>query len=305
MIRRGSELTTRFFARSVARSCRPDVILEEINTLPYFAPLWSRLPVVLYMNQLAREVWWYEARLPVAALGWAVEPLYLRAYRRCDAVTISASSRDDLRRLGVGRNITVVPLGVDIPVVESPAPRQRIGRLVAIGRLTPSKRYDHAIQALAVVRRRHADATLTIIGGGRDRERLEAQAQRPRLDAEVQFLGSIGEDEKIAELDRADLLVGTSVREGWGLTVTEAAARGIPAVVYDIPGFRDAVVDGRTGVVVDPNPEALGLAASELLNDETRYDRLRIDAWSRVGKTSYDQTADAFESAVVRAREGK
>jgi glycosyltransferase involved in cell wall biosynthesis len=301
VLRRGSELTTRRFAPRVARSLRPDVIVEEINTLPYFATVWSRRPVLLFMNQLARDVWWYEAPLPLAAIGWASEPLYLQAYRHCDVVTVSRSSCRDLKRFGVGREVTVVPLAVDIPAVGEPEPRTMSGRLVAIGRLAPSKRYDHAIEALSLLRPTHPDARLDLIGGGSARERLQALAQSLEVADRVVFHGRVDEREKLEILDAADVLVGTSVREGWGLTVTEAAVRGIPAVVYDIPGFRDAVVDGVTGLTVPPSPAALATAISELLADHGRYDRLRRAAWERARVLTYDATAAAFDTAIRRA----
>ena len=301
LVRRGSEATTRLHARRLARRVQPGVILEEINTLPYFAPAWSRAPVLLYMNQLAREVWWYEARLPVAAVGWLAEPVYLQAYRGCDAVTISRSSRDDLRRLGLGHSITVAPMAVETDRVRELGPKAREGRLLAIGRLTPSKRYDHAITALAHLRHAHPQASLTVVGEGRERGALLEVARQLGVGAAVTLAGRVSEAEKVRLLDEADLLVGTSAREGWGLTVTEAAARGTAAVVYDIPGFRDAVIDGRSGLVVRPHPSALAHAVSALLADPGRFDRLRLNAWQDVERLSYDGTTDAFEQALSGA----
>jgi glycosyltransferase involved in cell wall biosynthesis len=301
VVRRGSEATTRLHAPGLAGRVQPDVVLEEINTLPYFAPVWSSRPVVLYMNQLAREVWWYEARLPIAVVGWLSEPIYLRAYRKCDAVTISRSSRDDLRHLGLRHAITIAPMAVETERVHTLTPKSREGRLLAIGRLTPSKRYDHAIAALAQVRRTHPQATLTIVGEGRERDSLLELADRLEVGSALTLPGRVSEAEKSRLLDESDLLVGTSAREGWGLTVTEAAARGTAAVVYDIPGFRDAVVDGRSGLVVTPRPAALAAAVSGLLDDAERFDRLRKDAWRGVEGLTYDATADAFERALAGA----
>jgi glycosyltransferase involved in cell wall biosynthesis len=305
VVRRGSEITTRFHARAVSREFKPDVILEEINTLPYFAPLWSPAPVVLYMNQLARDVWWYEAPLPLAAVGWATEPLYLQAYRSCECITISRSSRDDLRRFGLGRRTTIAPMAVDAPPVEELTPKLREGHLVAIGRLTPSKRYDHALQALALLRRTHPAATLTLIGEGRDYRRLLECARHLGVEKATSFLGRVTEEAKLAVLDRCDVLIGTSVREGWGLTVTEAAARGTPSVVYDIPGFRDAVVDGRTGLTVAPEPSALARAVGDLLDDHVRYDAMRAAAWRSVAGVTYDATTDAFEGTLLAAESAR
>src|SRR5262249_29180649 len=150
---------------------------------------WSDVPVVLYMNQLARDVWWYEASKPVATVGWLAEPVYLQAYRNCDAVTISRSSRDDLRALGLKRQIVVVPMAGDHQSID-PFPAKTLeGRLVAIGRLTPSKRYDHAIRALAELQTTHPHASLTLIGEGRDRERLEQLAHDEEVANAVVFTG--------------------------------------------------------------------------------------------------------------------
>jgi glycosyltransferase involved in cell wall biosynthesis len=277
-------------------------VLEEINTLPYFTPLWSSAPVLLYMNQLARDVWWYEAPMLVAATGWVAEPLYLKAYRSCDAITISRSSRDDLRRFGIRGEITVTPLAVDVGLAPSLPPKRRVGSMIAIGRLTPSKRYDHAIQALAVLREVRPSASLTILGDGRDRRRLEHEVERLGLRDSVTIRGRVPEAEKIQEIDYADVLVGTSVREGWGLTVTEAGARGTPAVVYDIPGFRDAVVPGRTGELVEATPDALARGVRALIDDADRYDAIRRAAWLAAADLTHEATVNAFEEAINRCR---
>jgi glycosyltransferase involved in cell wall biosynthesis len=255
---------------------------------------------VLYVNQLAREVWWYEAPLPVAAVGWLAEPVYLQAYRRCNAITISRSSRDDLRRLGFRREVWVAPMAPDAEASPCLVSKRGDGALVAIGRLTPSKRYDHAIAALAELRWTHPHATLTLIGEGRSREKLVALAGELGVGDEVRFPGRVTLAEKLRILDESDVLVGTSVREGWGLTVTEAAARGVPAVVYDIPGFRDAVVHERTGLLVEPRATALACGAARLLDDPPFYERLRAAAQRSVPPPNFDAALRVFEEVLLR-----
>ena len=301
IVRRGTELTTRLAAPAFARQKAFDVIVEQVNTLPYFAPAWSRVPVVLWVNQLAREVWWYEAPWPAAAVGYVSEPVYLRAYRRVPVLTISDSTRGDLRRLGLRGEIDVMPMAVDTPAVEALAPRSLEGRLVAVGRLTPSKRYDDAIRALRILRNSHPAATLAIAGEGRDRERLERLSTELGLAGAVRLPGSVSHDEKTELLGTADILVGCSVREGWGLTVTEAARRGTPAVGYDIPGFRDSIDDGRTGLLTAPEPAALASGVRRLLDDASLYRQLRETAWRRSLDLSWDATAAFCEAAILRA----
>jgi glycosyltransferase involved in cell wall biosynthesis len=299
IVRRGSEVTTRLHAPRVARQVACDVVIEEINTLPYFAPLWSKAPVLLYMNQLARDVWWHEAPAAVAAVGWLAEPLYLRAYRGCDAVTISASSRDDLRRVGIRGTISIAPMAADIARAGTIGVRARTGALVSIGRLTPSKRYDHAIEALALLRERFPAATLTLIGSGRSLDDLHRIAAKAGVADAVRFAGRLSEAEKVEVIDHSDILVGTSVREGWGLTVTEAAARGTPSVVYDVPGFRDSVISGRTGLLVEPTPTALASGVERLLLDEPSYDRMRESAWLNADRSTFDAAAATFRRALM------
>ena len=301
IVRRGSEAMSRLHAPALARRVGPDVILEEINTLPYLAPLWTRAPVVLYVNQLARNVWWYEAPLAVAAVGWLAEPIYLQAYRGCEAITISRSSRDDLRGLGFKHKVWLAPMAPDAEASPSLVAKRGEGALVAIGRLTPSKRYDHTIAALADLRTTHPRATLTLIGEGRCRDDLVALARKLGVGDAVRIPGRVSLDEKLRILDESDILVGSSVREGWGLTVTEAAARGVPSVVYDIPGFRDAVVHERTGLLVEPQASALAQGVARLLDDPALYERLRGTALAGVPPPNFDAAVNVFEEVLLRA----
>jgi glycosyltransferase involved in cell wall biosynthesis len=300
VVRRGSELTTRLHAPRVARDGY-DLVVDAINTIPYFAPLWARSPSVVFFHQLARDVWWYEAPFPISALGWAAEPVYLRAYRRTPAIAVSPSTRDDLRRFGLRGRIDVVPLAVTPPANAHQEAKSLTGRLIAIGRLTPSKRYDHAIEALADLRRTHPEARLDLIGTGEEREKLLARAGRLGVRDAVHLHGRVSEAERDRLLGEADVVVGTSVREGWGLTVTEGAAAGTPAAVYDIPGFRDSVVDRRTGVVTQPSPHALAEGVRWLIADRDRYEAIRNNARARVAATTWEATTDAFELALEAA----
>lgn len=299
VVRRGSELTTRLFAPRFARKTRWDVVVEEINTLPYFAHAWSSSPAVLFIPQLAREVWWYEAPKPVAWAGWAAEPLYLAAYRGVRSITISDSTCADLRRLGLRAPIDVLPIGVSTPALVELTPKEPRGALVAVGRLVPSKRFDHAIRALSKLRETHPSARLTIIGDGRERRSLEQLAERLDLAGAVRFTGRVSEDDKVQLLQETDVLVACAVREGWGLTTTEAARLGTPAVTYDVPGLRDSVVDGQTGLLTESTPEALAVGVGRILDDRAVYDELRRSAWERWREVSWERTAESFERALL------
>jgi glycosyltransferase involved in cell wall biosynthesis len=294
VVRRGSELTTRLFAPRFVSARRWDLVIEEINTLPYFAHVWSRSRTLLFIPQIAREVWWYEAPLPLAAVGRVLEPAYLAAYRDVETVTISRSTRDDLRDLGFRAPIHIIPMATGSPAIAELPAKRLSGELVIVGRLVRSKRVDDAIRALAIVRREFASAELTVIGDGPELERLRATAVSEGVADAVTFAGRVREDEKLAILTRASLLVACAVREGWGLTVTEAARVGTPAACYDIPGLRDSVIPGRTGVLTPTTPAALAGAIVTVLGDPSGYALLREQAWRTSGGLDWDVTASSF-----------
>jgi glycosyltransferase involved in cell wall biosynthesis len=300
IVRRGGQLTTHLYGPLIVRRGF-DVVVDAINTVPYLAPVWSPVPVVAFFHQLARDVWWYEAPLPLAAIGWATEPLYLQVYRRTPVVTVSTSTRDDLRRLGLRARIDVIPLAAAAGAEPSPQRSPSGGRLVAIGRLTRSKRFEDAIAALAELRRTHADARLDVVGTGPDLGRLEREAAALGVAEHVTFHGRVDDRVRDGLLANADALVGTSVREGWGLTVTEAALAATPAVVYDIPGFRDSVVNGRTGFVTAARPAALADGIRALIDHPSVYDRIVRAAHEHASGRTWEATASAFESALVAA----
>lgn len=299
VVRRGSELTTRLAAPRFARAGDWDVVVEEINTLPYFAPLWSCAPVVLFMHQLAREVWFYESPKLLAPLGYAAEPVYLQAYRRCAKVTVSASTRDDLLALGLGGPVHVIPEAVSTAALDRLPAKRPAPRLVWVARLVPSKRPDHAVRALAALREFVPDATLTLVGGGPERVRVERLAAELGVTGALTLTGRVDEAEKLAILRSAGVLIACSVREGWGLTVTEAGRLGTPAVAYDVPGLRDSIVAGRTGVLTPQSPAALAAAVHALVTDEPRYARLRDGAWRLARELNWDRTASAFERVLL------
>jgi glycosyltransferase involved in cell wall biosynthesis len=304
VVRRGSEVTTRFFAPRFERSQRWDVVVEEINTLPYFSQLWSRARTLLFIPQLAREVWWHEAPRPLAAFGYASERILLSAYRNTEAVTISASTVADLREIGLRAPIHVIPMASSTPALSAVPQKVPSGQLLIVGRLVSSKRVDHSIRALAHLRRNLPTARLTIVGDGPQRASLEALARELEVDDSIEFAGKVPEDEKARLLQDADVLVACGVREGWGLTVTEAARVGTPSVCYRVPGLRDSVVDGRTGLLTEANPTALAGGVRFLLEDPVRYQRFRVNAWTHNAELSWEQTASAFAHVLSRHRDG-
>jgi glycosyltransferase involved in cell wall biosynthesis len=276
---------------------RFDCIVEEINTLPFFTPLYLRAPKAAFFCQLAREVWQFEAPRGLRAFGYFVEPLYLRPYSRLPLITISPSSAASLREVGLRGRTYIIPMAVDEAPLEAPKRDAAPYDVIVVGRLTPSKRVEHCIAAAEIFARLGWTGKLHVVGDGRPRyvESLHRYASAfPK--ERIIFHGRVDDARRRALLLESSALWGTSIREGWGLVVTEAARCATPAVVYDVAGLRDAVVDRVTGYVVPQDPQALALATQELFAAE--YSTFSRNALERSQSYSWDQTADAFESAL-------
>src|ERR1700685_3051610 len=159
--------------------------------------------------------------------------------------------------------------------------KEPVPTIVFLGRLSANKRPEHAIRAFGLVRRQLPDAQMWVIGSGPQEARLR-QAAGPG----VIFLGRVPEEEKRERLARAHALVATSVREGWGLVVTEAAASGTVSIGYDVPGLRDSIgASGGTLTRADPASLAsglVGLLSSVAADDGPRAEPAGVVPWTEV-----------------------
>jgi glycosyltransferase involved in cell wall biosynthesis len=302
ILRSGNALTCRLFAAAWLRPRRQtfDAIVDEVNTLPWLSPLVAPGRVTLLIHQLAREIWFAETPLPIAIVGYLVEPLFLQIYRNVRVVTISASSAATLVRIGLRGHITVVecPLA---PRAVGAAIEPEPGLIGYVGRMTPSKRIDHVVRALAFVRKVVPNARLSIVGSGPEREqrRLERVARACGVSGAVTFTGRLPDEARDRALAGFDVLALASMREGWGLVVSEAARFGVPSVVYPVPGLVDAVRDGETGIVshrATPRSLADGLIA--VLTNRALRARMGSAAATYLDSFSFARFIERFESVL-------
>ncbi len=292
IVRRGGRFSVYREARRFWRETGPshfDLVIDAVNTRPFMTPRFvSGVPCVALIHQLCREIWWYEMPVPVALVGrfW-LERWWLAAYRHTPVLTVSESSRQSLCDYGLD-HVTVVPEGVE-PLTRPPISRERRPTILFVGRLARNKRPDHAIAAFKRVLATVPDAQLWVVGDGPMRVQLERKAP-----AGVRFFGQVDETRKRSLMARAHVLVVTSVREGWGLVVDEAAAMGTTSVGYDVPGIRDSV-KAADGELVAPNPTAMAAALTGVLGRTPA-----LQGW-RGGAVSWPEVAEAVLLAAAES----
>jgi glycosyltransferase involved in cell wall biosynthesis len=279
-----------------------DGLVEIWNGMPFFSPVWARRPRVAWLHHVHDTMW--EMTLPprLAKLGRAVEfrvapPLY----RRTPIVTLSESSKRELveRLRFKPARVHVVPPGVD-PRFAPGGERSPVPLVVAAGRLVPVKRLHLLVDALVALKPRFPDLRAVLAGEGYARDALEVQCRELDADDWIALPGKV-DDAVLVDLYRTAWVVASaSAHEGWGMTVTEAAACGTPAVVTRIPGHEDAVVDGVTGLLVD-RPGELADALGRVLGDHALRDRLAGAARARAAELTW--AATAFGTLEVLAAE--
>lgn len=289
----------RYCARQT-RAGRFDVVVECLNKLPFFAPVYSAAPVLALCHHLFGETAFEQVAWPIAAAVFAAEKQIPRRYGDAPFAVISESTRDDLVARGIAaRRIRVVHCGIERPSAAPTPASQRPPRIAYVGRLEPYKRVDVLLRAAARLRDRFGDLEVVVIGRGADRSRLERVADELGLADRTTFSGFVSDDERDRLLGASRVCVCPSMKEGWGLTVIEANALGTPVVASDAPGLRDSVLDGETGYLVAPgDADAFAQRIGELLADDAR-----VDAFARAGlawseRFDWDAAADAFAEAI-------
>jgi glycosyltransferase involved in cell wall biosynthesis len=291
----------------VERHGRWDAMVEIWNGMPFFSPVWKRgRPSMVWVHHVHGEMW--RMVLPESErLARAGELLESRIapplYRRASIVTLSDSSKSELvGDLGFRPDrVTVVPPGVDARFTPGDVEKADHPLLVAVGRLVPVKQYERLIRTFARVVERHPTLELVIVGEGYERPILEELVAELGLGDSVKLPGHLTDREVLDLYRRAWAVTSASAREGWGMTITEAAACGTPAVVTRIPGHVDAVVDGESGLLVGDEDEAVE-TLDRFLSDEVLRKQLAEGALARAAELTWDATALAtFEVLAAEA----
>lgn len=255
VIRAGGRSTFNYTVRSWwknhGRAMKPDIVIDDINKIPFFTPRFVDRPLLgiihhLFGSTIYREagllsgsyVRWFERRIP-------------SVYRSTPLCVVSESTRRELVDLGLPPgNIRIVHNAINHDAFPMRVvAKEEHPTITYFGRLKKYKSVDHLLQAFVDVRQRLPDARLRILGTGDERPALETLARTLGIAESVTFHGYVSEADKTRLLSSSHVVVNTSIKEGWGITNIEANACGTPVVSADVPGLRDSVRDGSSGVL--------------------------------------------------------
>lgn len=274
-----------------------DAVVEVVNTAPYFSTFFDKKTRhFLFYHQLAREVWFYEVGMPFSQVGYYVlEPLATRvlSHSHAPVITVSESTRQDLVRYGFkAEHVHIITQGIQLQPVAQLDTIKKFAKptVLSLGAFRAMKRTRDQIVAFELAKQHMPDLQLKIAGDAQSAygEATLAYIHQSRFASDIEYMGRITDEEKRRLMQRAHLITVTSIKEGWGLIVTEAASQGTPAVGYDVDGLRDSIRHRETGMLTAPNPEALSKGMLAILNDTKAYSRLREAAWQWSKEMTFD-----------------
>jgi glycosyltransferase involved in cell wall biosynthesis len=265
-IRRGNELTTHLYGlwHLIKYRNKYELIIDEFNGTGFIS-FWHKRSILL-IHQLYRE--FFTAELGLSGLPLIfLEKSLLNLYSDKPTITVSESTRGDLLNMGF-KNVEILSNPAPQPVSEPPRKNEEL-TLVYLGRLKRTKNPEDAIKAFLIVRNIVPSARMIVMGNGPQRPYLEGKYGK----SGIEFKGFVSEEEKREILKRSHFLLVPSIREGWGVVVTEANACGTPAVGYRVHGLKDSIKEGITGVLVN-NFRDMAYKVIELWSKKEEYERM-------------------------------
>jgi glycosyltransferase involved in cell wall biosynthesis len=291
-----------------------DLVFDHFHGLPFFTPLYIRVPTVGFIHEVAKEVWvlnpWPKPfNLIPAYLGTLIEPWIFKViYRNIPFVTVSNSTKMDLMQWGMKQNmITVIPNGVVVEKISKNITKQSKKTAIFLGALAKDKGIEDAIQVFQKINTIDAGWQFWVVGKGDPGylSSLKKQVKEYGLEKVVTFFGYVDQKQKFELLAKAHLMINPSYREGWGLVVIEAAAMKTPTIGYRVPGLVDSVLDQKTGILVEKGAiEKLADETVLLMNNAKKYQAMSEQAlrWSKNfdWKVSKDRSLELISSFVSK-----
>jgi glycosyltransferase involved in cell wall biosynthesis len=249
---------------------------------------------------------------PMAQIGYGMESIFFRLYRRTHFITVSSSTRDDLKKMGIpAQRIAVIPEAIEMPAAgEGAAMGAGAGNngthknpptMLFLGRLAAMKQIEDFLVAASIVRKSVPELRTWIAGGGDPAYESKLKQLAEDLGLPVTFWGRVSSIKKDELLREASVLASASQKEGFGLVILEAGVWGVPSVVYNVNGFRDAVQDGETGILCKENtPENLAENVLRVLKDDALKSKLSANVLKYAWEFTFPKAAEEFEKIIMK-----
>ncbi|MGA3058969.1 MAG: glycosyltransferase family 4 protein [Candidatus Bathyarchaeia archaeon] len=270
-----------------------DFVIDDIaHAIPWESQFFTNKCVIAQVHHVHQEVLKFELN-PLLARIIGISEKTIKYYNRI--IAVSESTKNALiNDLGVsGNKIKIITNGIDVAHYR-PSTKASSPTILWVGRVKRYKRVDHVLLAFNLIFKQIPNAELIIAGNGDYLENIKKVAGNLHL-PNVIFTGAVDEQKKVSLMASSWVTVSSSLTEGWGMTITESAACGTPAVAYDVAGLRDSIRNNETGLLAsDGNVNALAQAILQVLQDNQLRETLSKNASRSAKEFSWDKVAKEF-----------
>lgn len=312
-IRKGNPFTVILEARKYYLKNRKniDFVVDQCNTHRFFSKFWvENKKRIFFIHQLTREIWFMNMKFPFNYLGYLSEIPFLRLSKDDYTITVSQSTKNNLLDAGVKSDkISILPEGLDfLPwKKEKFYEKEKEATFIYVGRYSNYKGIDKTVEAFCQIKKTQKDAKLWIVGK-KNEEYINAVI-KPILakygtdESSITFWGFVSDEKKLELMSRAHALLFPSMREGWGLIITEAGAVGTPSIGYNSPGIRDALDMGKAGYLCENNNvDELLYKMKDIIKNKENYNLMKENAYNFAKNFHWDYTAEAFDKFISEIR---
>jgi glycosyltransferase involved in cell wall biosynthesis len=304
VVRQGNRLTTAAWSIVYYLKARHqfDIVVDYTCQLHFLTPLYARLPRVAMALHVVGDVYRHDLPVGIGYLAAAWEALSLRLFYATEYfIAVCPSTAAELKRFGIpGERVTVVRGGRREPGPPMSVAKTDYPSLVYHGRLKRYKRVDWLIRALPAVCEAIPGTRLHVVGDGTELESLKRLAASRDLHGAVVFHGQLPDAEHWRIVSSAWVHVQPSMKEGWSLSVMEAAQLGIPTIASRTQGLQDVVIDESTGLLFDRDSlDDLSSRIIRLLRDAGQRGRMGDQARAWANMFTWNAASLAVEEVLM------
>lgn len=289
-------------------------VIDQCNTFRFFTKFWvPKNKRIFLIFQLTREIWDINMPFPFSKIGKILETPLLRMNKNDLTITESDSTKRDLIEVGFKeKNIKIIPVGLSKDFLNQPldVTIQKEPNFIYVGRYSKYKGIDTAIEAIGIIKKQYPYAKLWVVGK-KNQEYIQnilvPLCHKWNLSIgdeeknDIVTWGFVDEQKKYCLQKNAKALIFPSIREGWGMIISEAGALGTPSITYDAPGMRDAVNNGQAGYMCkEKSAEGIVQCMRKILEDEEEYREMQKRAWEFANQLDFDKTGQMFVELISK-----
>jgi glycosyltransferase involved in cell wall biosynthesis len=283
-----------------------DIVIDDLNKIPFFTPLYVKEPLLGISHHFFGSSIFRETNFLFGTYVYLAEKMVDWFYKQIPFAVVSDSTLQEFIKRGFDINkFSMVPNAIDhnlFPMTVSE--KYKIPTIAYFGRLRRYKSVDHLLRAFKLVKKRIPEAEVLIMGTGSYRNELELLAKKLEIEESTRFTGFVTEEEKVNYLSKVHCVVNTSMKEGWGITNIEANACGTPVISADVPGLRDSVKNGQSGLLYEYNNiEQLAKSIEYLLVDKELQENLSRGSLEWAAQFSWNKSAEMMLDVIYRTIE--